>query len=139
MKNIKTIAMKNEYFCPTCSSPLSINNKIVLTVQNEKGDSGIIFLDTVLGEYTKIKHSSLKLIKGEKVNIFCPICHKNLLCIPDKNLAKLIMKDSDSENLTVLFSVLYGEEETYIVKNNKVEKKFGKHSMLDFESLSFYA
>lgn len=131
--------MKNEYFCPTCSSPLSLNNKIVLTIQNEKGESGVIFLDTILGEYSKIKNSSLKIAEGEKLNIFCPICHKNLLCLPDKNLAKLIMKDNESDNLTILFSVLYGEEQTYMVKNNKVEKKFGKHSKLDFESLSFYA
>jgi len=130
--------MKNEYFCPTCTSPLSLNDKIVLTVQNEKGESGVIFLDTILGEYSKIKHSSLKLTQGEKVNIFCPVCHKNLLCLPDKNLAKLIMKDGSYENLTILFSVLYGEEKTYVLKDNKLKKNFGQHSStIDFESLSF--
>ena len=128
--------MKYEYFCPTCSSPLSINNKIVLTIENGEGNSGIIFLDTELGEYSKIRHSSLKLKEGEQINIFCPVCHKNLLCLPDKNLAKLIMKDN-AESLTVLFSVIYGEESTYVVKDKKLKKSYGKHSaVIDFESLS---
>lgn len=129
--------MEYYYFCPTCSSPLNVNNNIVLTVQRSNGDSGIIFLDVVLGSYSKVKHSSLKINKGEIVKIFCPVCHKDLLCLPDKNLARLMMKDSEGENLTVLFSVKYGEESTYLVKDKKVEK-FGKHKQnIDFETLSF--
>ncbi len=129
--------MKYEYFCPTCSSPLSVNNNIVLTIQKKTGESGIVFLDTVLGDYSKVKHSSLKVKKGEVVKIFCPVCHKDLLCLPDKNLARLTMKDNDGENLTVLFSVKYGEESTYILKNKEIKKTYGKHAeIIDFESLS---
>lgn len=96
----------------------------------------LFFLDTELGEYSKIRHSSLKLREGEQINIFCPVCHKNLLCLPDKNLAKLTMKDG-SEELTILFSVIYGEESTYIIKDKKLKKTYGKHSaVIDFESLS---
>lgn len=130
--------MKYDYFCPTCSSPINVNNNIVLTIQRSNGDSGIIFLDTVLGSYSKVKHSSLKIDEGEIVKIFCPVCHKDLLCLPDKSLARLIMKDSEGENLTVLFSVKYGEESTYIVKDEKVEEKYGKHRQdINFETLSF--
>lgn len=130
--------MKYDYFCPTCSSPLNVNNNIVLSIQRSNGDSGIIFLDTVLGSYSKVRHSSLKIDEGEIVKIFCPVCHKDLLCLPDKNLARLMMKDSEGENLTVLFSVKYGEESTYIIKDEKVEEKFGKHRQdINFETLSF--
>jgi len=129
--------MKYEYFCPTCSSPLNVNNNIVLTIQNNKGKSGIIFLDTILGGYTTVKHTSLKVKKGEIVKLFCPVCHKDLLCLPDKNLARLTMKDNDGENLTVLFSVKYGEESTYVIKNKKIRNAYGKHAEdIDFESLS---
>lgn len=131
--------MKHDYFCPTCSSPLNVNNNIVLTIQRSNGDSGIIFLDTVLGNYSKVKHSSLKINQGEVVKVFCPVCHKDLLCLPDKNMARLMMRDSEGESLTVLFSVKYGEESTYLVKGQEVEKKFGKHTQdLDFETLSFF-
>ena len=99
--------MKYEYFCPTCSSPLNVNNNIVLTIQNNVGKSGIVFLDTNLGDYTTVKHTSLNVKEGEIVKLFCPVCHKNLLCLPDKILARLIMKDNDNENLTVLFSAYF--------------------------------
>ena len=134
-KNTNT--MKYDYFCPTCSSALNVNNNIVLAVQRNNNESGIIFLDTILGSYTKVKHSSLKIEEGEVVKLFCPVCHKDLLCLPDKNLARLMMKDSDGEKLTVLFSVKYGEESTFVVKDKKIEKTYGKHNVeIDFEMLS---
>ena len=125
------------YYCPTCSASLNVKNNVVLTVRKRNGDSGIVFLDTELGDYTKVKSSSLKLEKGEIVQLFCPVCHKNLLCLPDYNLARLVMKDKNGENLTVLFSVKYGEESTYIMKDKKIHEKFGKHKQeIDFESMS---
>ena len=129
--------MKYDYYCPSCSCVLNVNDNVVLTVQRSNGEGGIIFLDTVLGNYTHVKHASLKIEKGEVVKIFCPICHKDLLCLPDKNLARLIIKDDDGENLTILFSVKYGEESTYLMEDEKVKAKYGKHSKdVDFESLS---
>lgn len=125
------------YYCPTCSAPLNIENNVVLTVQKENGESGIVFLDTKLGDYTKVKHSSLNFDKNEIVKLFCPVCHKDLLCLPDYNLARLVMKDKDGENLTVLFSVKFGHEETYLMKDTEIQEKFGKHHKeIDFESLS---
>lgn len=134
---INSTKMKYDYFCPTCLSPITVNNNIVLTIQRQSGESGIIFLDTIPGNYSKIKHSSFKTDKNELMKIFCPVCHKDLLCLPDKNLARLYMKDSDGDNLTVLFSVKYGEESTYIVKDKEIQSKYGKDSEdVDFESLS---
>ena len=67
-----------------------------------------------------------------------PVCHKNLLCLPDYNLARLVMKDDSGENLTVLFSVKFGEEETYLMKEERLHKSYGKHKKeIDFESMSF--
>jgi ribosomal protein L33 len=135
--NKNTNAMKYNYFCPACGSVLNVNNNIVLAVQRENNETGLIFLDTVLGNYTKVKNSSLKISEGEIVKLFCPVCHKDLLCLPDKNLARLMMKDTDGEKLTVLFSVKYGEESTYLVKDKKIEKTFGKHTQrINFEMLS---
>lgn len=129
--------MKYDFYCPTCDSVLNVNNNIILAIQKEDKSMGLIFLDTVLGSYTKIQHSSLKIKEGEIVQIFCPLCHKDLLCIPDKNLARLIAKDKDGESLSVLFSVKYGEESTYLVTDKKIKKTFGKDSRsIDFELLS---
>jgi uncharacterized protein YbaR (Trm112 family) len=130
--------MKNDYFCPACSNQLNVNNNIVLTVQRKNGDAGIVFLDTKLGNYSKVKSSSLIFEKDEVVRIFCPICKKDLLCMPDKNLARLNMKDDGGEIVTVLFSVKYGEESTYLVQDKKLKEKFGKHAdpAINFETLS---
>ncbi len=126
-----------DYHCPTCSASLNIENNVVLIAEKENGESGIVFLDTELGDYTKVKHSSLKFKKGETVKLFCPVCHKNLLCLPDYNLARLVLKDKYGENLTVLFSVKFGEEETYVMRDNIVHESFGKHKKeINFENLS---
>ena len=128
---------KNNYYCPTCSALLNVDNYVVLSVQKENGEGGIIFLDSKLGDYTKIINSSLHFEKGEVVDLFCPVCHKNLLCLQDYNLARLVMKDSNGENLTVLFSVKFGEEETYLIKKEKIHQTFGKDiKKIDFESMS---
>jgi len=125
------------YYCPTCSAPLNIRNDIVLTVQKENGESGIVFLDSELGDYTRVKHSSLEFEKGEVVKLFCPVCHKDLLCLPDYNLARLVMKDDSGENLTVLFSVKFDWEETYVLKDETIHKTYGKDiKEINFENLS---
>ena len=47
------------------------------------------------------------------------------------------MKDDSGENLTVLFSVKFGEEETYLMKEERLHKSYGKHKKeIDFESMS---
>ncbi len=125
------------YYCPACSSVLNVENNVVLAFQNNKGQGGIIFLDTELGDYTKVKHSSLEIKKDEIVKLFCPVCHKDLLCLPDYNLARLVMKDDSGENLTVLFSVKFDWEETYVLKAEKIHKTYGKDiKEIDFENLS---
>lgn len=129
--------MNYDFYCPSCSAVLNLNNYIVLSVQRSNNESGIIFLDTVLGNYTKVLHSSLEIKEGEIVKIFCPVCHKDLLCLPDKNLARLVIKDEEGENLTILFSVKYGEESTYLLDEQEVKKTYGQHMKnIDFESLS---
>ena len=62
---------KNNYYCPTCSALLNIDDFVVLAVQRENGEGGIIFLDSRLGDYTKVKNSSLHFEKGEVVDLFC--------------------------------------------------------------------
>ncbi len=129
---------RNTYYCPACSASLSIGNNVVLTVKKENGEGGIIFLDSRLGGYTKVKHSSLLFEEGERVFLHCPVCCKDLLCIPDYNLARLMMKDENEEYLTVLFSVIYGKEITLVIKDKTVLKKYGKHhDEINFENLSF--
>ncbi len=133
--------MENEYLCPKCKSRLRIDNYVVLSVKKQSGERGIIFLSPKLGNYTYVKNSSLIFEKGEKVDVFCPVCNKNLLCVPEKNLAKVFIKDSESgELLTVLFSVVFGEKATYKVEatDEKAVEAFGEDSIkhINFENLT---
>jgi len=133
--------MENDYLCPKCKSRLRIDNYVVLSVKKQSGERGIIFLSPKLGNYTYIKNSSLSFEKGERVDVFCPVCNKNLLCVPEKNLAKVFIKDSESgELLTVLFSVVFGEKATYKVEGTKKKavESFGDDSVkhINFENLT---
>lgn len=135
--------MENEYLCPKCRSKLRIDDYIVLSVRKNTGERGIIFLNQNLGDYSYVKNSSLVIEQGEKVDIFCPVCNENLICVPERNLAKVFMVDTESDNLvSVLFSVVFGEKVTYkVTKGQEDELKveaYGDSAEqgLDFENLT---
>lgn len=135
-------AMENEYLCPKCRSKLRIDNYVVLSVKRSTGERGIIFLNQNLGDYSYVKNSSMIIEQGEKVDIFCPVCNENLICVPEKNLAKIFMVDTATDNLvSVLFSLVFGENVTYKVSKSKDEslkvEAYGDSAEqgLDFENL----
>ncbi|MEA2043500.1 MAG: hypothetical protein U9N85_13245 [Bacteroidota bacterium] len=129
----------NEYRCPECGGFLSLDNKVVFSIETAEKQKGILFLSSKLGDYSVVKHSSVEINDGDKLKISCPLCGHDLCAVPDKNLANVEMVDDSGETLTVLFSVKRGERATYALKGKQV-MRFGEDadSGIDFENLSFY-
>ncbi len=125
--------MSYNYTCPKCKGHLMINDHIILSVKNKKGKQGLVMLEPNPGEYNIIKHSSLNFKKGEILEIYCPVCHYDLICIPEKNLAKVMLEEETGELLTILFSVVFGEKITHKISSKRT--KSYSHG-LDFENLS---
>ena len=120
--------MKNDYICPYCKGQLKVGNDIVFAVRTQDQERGILFLSPELGNYRWKKHESLKLVEGERLETFCPMCHSNLRAINvNRNLAEVIMIDENGEEFEVFFSEIVGEHCTYKIHDSDIES-FGDDS-----------
>ena len=115
--------MKEHHFiCPKCRSQLVPNKKIVLLAKPSKGPAGLLLLSPKLGEYSAATHSAFKLSEGEKVDIFCPVCHQDLGDYKDhQNLARVIMIGEHGEEYDIVFSEIIGQRCTYKIHGGKIE------------------
>ena len=110
---------------------------IILSAKNDKGQRGLILLHPELGNYEVITHPEFKYEKGEMISFYCPVCHHSLDSSKHKNLAKIVMIDSEGKDFDIYFSKVAGEQSTLKMIGEHVEI-FGKHSenYLDFFTLS---
>lgn len=113
---------ENNFLCPKCRAQLVPNKKIVLLAKTERGPSGLLLLSPKLGEYTATTHTAFKLQDGEKVDIFCPVCHADLGDYMDhQNLARVIMVDDIGDEYDIVFSEIIGQHSTYKIHGDNVE------------------
>ena len=83
----------------------------------------MILLSPKVGDYAKISHPNLKLKDGEEFKFYCPICHYNLAANDvGENLVKILMVDENDDHYEIYFSGISGEQCTYKVSKEKVEK-----------------
>jgi len=114
--------MKNDYLCPYCRGYLKVGNNIIFAIRTQAQERGLLLLSPELGNYRISKHSTLKLIDGERVETFCPMCHSNLRAINvNKNLAEVIMVDEEGEQYEIFFSEIVGEHSTYKIHDSDIE------------------
>lgn len=117
--------MKTKYLCPHCQSMVNIENNIVLIGKNKSGEKGIVMLHTKLGDYTSDFSSDFKINQGDTVKFLCPVCHSSLTNLKNDSLAQFNLIDEDGNESLIVFSQIYGEKCTYIIKDKVVEKTFG--------------
>lgn len=129
--------MKTDFLCPKCSGYLSVGQNVVFQIRNRENVGGLLLLNPIIGDYTYVMHPSFKISAGEKVDFFCPICHASLSVKGVENLASVIMIDENSTKYHVVFSSKEGEQCTYKISDEVIEK-FGADSenYVDFVSAS---
>ncbi len=115
--------MKNDYKCPYCRGILKAKNSVILSARKQNGERGLILLSPQIGNYSVRKHSSFSLTEGERLDLYCPICHANLMAQNyHENLARLVRIDEFGEESIILFSEIVGEHCTFIIQGKKVER-----------------
>ena len=115
--------MSNNFLCPQCRGNLNLDQYIVFSVKREDGKPGLIFLSEALGDYQSVASPNFYLRKGEKVTFFCPMCQHDLVAEGiNQNLVKVIMLDNNQEEYSIIFSGIFGEKCTYVIKDDQVEK-----------------
>ncbi|WP_282013876.1 hypothetical protein [Marinifilum flexuosum] len=129
--------MNANYICPHCRNYLNVNDRIVISAKNERGQKGVLLFSIHLGDYEILKHANFEMENDEKISMFCPCCHKSLL---DKriheNIYKIVMQDEEDQEYEILFSGVYGERCTYQISEDKVHT-YGEHAAkyLNFTNL----
>ncbi|OFX83405.1 MAG: hypothetical protein A2W99_11630 [Bacteroidetes bacterium GWF2_33_16] len=116
--------MKTDFICPKCNGHLLVGEKIILVaVSRKEKKTGIILLSPEVGNHARIIHPTFILEKGEETDIFCPICHCNLMSSDtDGQLVKIFMVDDKDDKYEIYFSGVFGEYCTYKISENKVEQ-----------------
>ncbi len=115
--------MKNDYVCPFCRGYLKVKNSVIFSARKENGEQGLLLMSPEIGNYTVRKHRSFRLADGERTDLYCPICHANLMAQNyNENLARIIQIDEENEENIVLISEIVGERCTYVIHGKKVEK-----------------
>ena len=114
--------MKNNYLCPKCRANLKVRENIILSARLENNKTGIILISPQLGNYKVLKHSSFVYEEGERLSLFCPVCHESLEMGKGKNsLAKVLMIDENNSESEIYFSEIAGEHCTYKIENKEIE------------------
>jgi len=102
-----------------------VSNHIIFLTKTTTGKSGLLLVNSELGNYEVILHPSLNYEPGEMVNFICHICYENLDAEEyDKNLAKVIMQDETGKESVVVFSKITGQKCTFHIDEKQV-RAFG--------------
>ncbi len=113
----------NNYLCPQCKSALNVHENITFAVKKENGKRGLIELSPEVGNYSYKTHPSFSFKQGEKLDIFCPVCHTALVAADvHKNLAKVIMQDPQGIEYDIFFSEIVGERCTFRVRGTNIQQ-----------------
>ncbi len=102
--------MSLNYLCPHCKGHIAIDDCLLLSVQTPDFHKGLISLHSDLGNYTVKKNPEFLYSEGDKLDLYCPICHAELASDVHKKLAKIIMVDENNNEYEVFFSKIAGDK-----------------------------
>ena len=117
--------MANNYFCPICRSNMNIGTSLVFSAKSPDNEKGLLFLDTELGNYTKMTHPDFQLHNGVEDKFYCPVCHSKLNKEDNPQLVKVYMTDESGKEFEIMISNTIGEHCTYKIQD-KAAEAFGR-------------
>ncbi len=125
-----TAKLEVNYLCPHCRSYLRVWNNIVFSVKScTEPKQGLLLLNPDLGNYEFISHYKLEFNEMECIDFYCPVCGNNLTATDvNKNLARIVMIDSNEKEYDLYFSRVRGEQSTFKVSDGDIVEKYGKDS-----------
>jgi uncharacterized protein YbaR (Trm112 family) len=129
--------MKQNFICPRCKGYLNVADHIILSAENNSGNSGLILFSPEIGNYKTQKNPNFETKEGEKHEFFCPLCRERLSANIHDNLSNLLMVDEEGNEYQILFSKIAGEKSTYKIVGESTEL-FGsdKSNYINFINLS---
>jgi hypothetical protein len=126
--------MKRNYHCPKCYGILNPNVKIILKAESGARKALLLFSPQP-GNYHVIAPESFHLRKNEEVRFSCPLCSRDLTSKRDKAMAEISFSAPGGQTGRVVFSRVYGHQETYFVTKEEV-RSYGRHA--DTQAVNYW-
>jgi hypothetical protein len=105
-----------------------VDDDLVLVVENNKSQRGIVILNTELGNYKTRQNRNYEVEFGELVDFFCPHCSHSLEYEEHFQFVRILKEELDKSASSVIFSKIKGEECT-LVKDSEHHESYGEHAM----------
>jgi hypothetical protein len=114
------------YRCPYCKGAINANEYIILSSKTKDKKVGLILLHEEIGNYSALHTPTLEVEPGEIVDIYCPICHKNLKTRRGEHFATFNRRDEEGNESRIIISRKYREEVTFKIEKGKETESYGE-------------
>jgi len=117
--------MRWTYGCPACGAMLNPDNTIILV--GVHGSKRILIgFHPEPGNYQIHVPPDTHIELGTRWDFFCPVCQHDLVTDENENLCALTLLDG-REHRRVVFSRIAGEKATFVITDQRLERKYGEH------------
>lgn len=114
-----------DFNCPHCKAMLSSAGTITLKTKRDNGETGVIRMNTNLGNYEYTHEPAIQFEAGELVDFVCPHCDTTLNSPEFDNYAQLKMVVDKGIIFDILFSRKAGVHKTYLITEDGIETYSG--------------
>lgn len=112
----------NKYTCPHCKSNLSTSAGVSFLVNTQKHKNALVYLSPKIGDYSYTSQPKLELIRGERVDFYCPACHIDLTSPKHEDYIEIWIEINNLIKFEVEFCRISGERKTYVITEEYIEK-----------------
>ncbi len=128
--------MSRSFFCPHCNKLLNPHRKVIFLVENGN-ELELVLLSAQLGDYSAVHSRSMQLVDGAVYTFRCPVCRADLTSSFNNRLVDLLTReDEDGQNMRVSFSRVHGEEATFLMADDGINR-FGSDAS-EYDEVNFF-
>ena len=128
--------MSRSYFCPHCKKLLNPHKKVIFLVE-DGNDLELVLLSAKLGDYSVVHSRSVEFVEGAAYTFRCPVCRADLTSSINNRLVDLVTREhEDGQDMRVSFSRVHGEEATFLMADDGIDR-FGADASR-FDELNFF-
>ena len=114
--------MARSFYCPHCNKLLNPHRKVIFLVE-DGNDLELVLLSAKLGDYSVVDSRSIEFVEGAAYTFRCPLCRADLTSAINNRLVDLLTRaKSDDQTLRVSFSRVHGEEATFLLAEDGVDR-----------------
>ena len=114
--------MARSFFCPHCTKLLNPHKKVIFLVE-DGNEFELVLLSAKLGDYSAVHSRSVQFVEGAAYTFRCPVCRADLTSSINNRLVDLVTRENeDGQDMRVSFSRVHGEEATFLMADDGIDR-----------------